>query len=145
MVVQQVAEEDIGVEEAAAHAWLGSEESVSATTSFPNRLKITVHEYIPVARVTTAAGRRVAAASDGTLLPRLGQKKLPTGSGIEASGRRRSPCRTTLPVSGRELRDVRPALKSGLPAPKIGGSPPREPCPRLSVQPSLGPAPARGG
>jgi hypothetical protein len=63
--------------------------SVSASTSFPNRLEITVREYVPVARVTTAAGRRVAVSSDGTLLPRLGQKKLPTVAvkEIPSSGR----------------------------------------------------------
>lgn len=52
--------------------------SVSASASFPNRLEITVRQYVPVARVTTAAGRRVAVSSDGTLLPRLGGRKLPT-------------------------------------------------------------------
>jgi cell division protein FtsQ len=63
--------------------------SVSVSTGFPNHLKITVREYVPVARVTTAAGRRVAVASDGTLLPRLGQKKLPTVTvkEIPSSGR----------------------------------------------------------
>lgn len=63
--------------------------SVSASTSFPSGLKITVREYVPVARVTTASGRRVAVASDGTLLPRLGQKMLPTVAvkEIPSSGR----------------------------------------------------------
>lgn len=53
-------------------------QSVSASASFPNDLHITVHEYAPVAKVTTAEGRRVAAASDGTLLPRLAGRKLPS-------------------------------------------------------------------
>jgi cell division protein FtsQ len=52
--------------------------SLSASSDFPNTLKIKVNEYVPVAALETPSGRRVAVSSADTLLRGLGPKtKLP--------------------------------------------------------------------
>ncbi len=51
--------------------------SISASADFPSKLEITVHEYRPSA-IVSYGGRRVAVAADGTLLPRVTNRKLPT-------------------------------------------------------------------
>jgi cell division protein FtsQ len=52
-------------------------DSVSASGSFPSAIKITVHEYVPVAALTAPDGHAVPVAGDGTLLPRVGKVQLP--------------------------------------------------------------------
>jgi cell division septal protein FtsQ len=52
--------------------------SVSASAKFPKTLRIKVNEYLPVAAVVTAGGRRVAVSSTGKLLHGVGPgTKLP--------------------------------------------------------------------
>src|SRR5689334_10869886 len=50
--------------------------AVSASGSFPSKIRITVHEYQPVAALTAPDGQSVPVAFDGTLLPRLSKDKL---------------------------------------------------------------------
>jgi hypothetical protein len=52
-------------------------QSVSVTADFPKTLEISVREHRPVAALESGDGRRVAVASDGTLLPRSARKSLP--------------------------------------------------------------------
>jgi cell division protein FtsQ len=51
--------------------------SVSASGSFPSSVRVTVHEYVPVAALTGPDGHAVPVAYDGTLLPRARAQKLP--------------------------------------------------------------------
>jgi cell division septal protein FtsQ len=52
--------------------------SLSASANFPTTLRIKVNEYVPVAVLVTAGGRRVAVSSADTLLHGVGPKtKLP--------------------------------------------------------------------
>ena len=51
--------------------------SVSASPDFPSTLQVRVHEYAPVAALTSPDGHEVPVAFDGTLLPRVRQRKLP--------------------------------------------------------------------
>jgi cell division septal protein FtsQ len=51
--------------------------SLTASADFPNKLRIAVHEYAPVAVLQTPAGRRVAVAGNGTLLAGLASLRLP--------------------------------------------------------------------
>jgi cell division protein FtsQ len=53
-------------------------ESVSAQADLPKTLEIRVREHRPVAALESGDGRRVAVASDGTLLPRTARRSLPT-------------------------------------------------------------------
>jgi cell division septal protein FtsQ len=50
--------------------------SVSASGEFPSKIRITVHEYEPIAALTAPDGQSVPVAFDGTLLPRLSKDKL---------------------------------------------------------------------
>ncbi len=52
-------------------------ESVSVDADLPHRLVISVREHEPVAALVSGDGRRVAVASDGTLLPHERDKRLP--------------------------------------------------------------------
>jgi cell division protein FtsQ len=52
-------------------------ESVSASADLPKTLRIRVREHRPVAALESGDGRRVAVASDGTLLPRSARGSLP--------------------------------------------------------------------
>ena len=52
-------------------------ESVSASAQLPNTLEVRVREHRPVAALESGDGRRVAVASDGTLLPRSRRGMLP--------------------------------------------------------------------
>jgi cell division protein FtsQ len=52
-------------------------ESVSASAELPKTLRIMVREHRPVAALESGDGRRVAVASDGTLLPRSARRSLP--------------------------------------------------------------------
>jgi cell division protein FtsQ len=52
-------------------------ESVSAEAQFPHKLVIRVREHEPVAALVSGDGRRVAVASDGTLLPQERATRLP--------------------------------------------------------------------
>jgi cell division protein FtsQ len=52
-------------------------ESVSASADLPDTLVIRVREHRPVAALEGGDGRRIAVASDGTLLPRSGRGPLP--------------------------------------------------------------------
>jgi cell division septal protein FtsQ len=64
--------------------------SVSADADFPSTLKIRVHQYHPVALLTTATGQHVAVASDGTFLPRLtAGAKLPAVGVASLAGAKR--------------------------------------------------------
>ena len=88
-------------------------ESVSADADFPHKLVISVREHRPVAALVSGDGRRVAVASDGTLLPRERAVRLPAvnvdaiaddgrlGDGIEA---------TLVRVAGLAPEDLRPLL-----------------------------------
>jgi cell division septal protein FtsQ len=51
--------------------------SVSASADFPSTLEVKVHEYAPVAALTSRDGNAVPVAFDGTLLPRVAEQKLP--------------------------------------------------------------------
>jgi len=51
--------------------------AVSASGDFPSTVRITVHEYAPVAALTSPDGHEVPVAFDGTLLPRLAKIQLP--------------------------------------------------------------------
>ena len=51
--------------------------SVSASPHFPSTLQVQVHEYAPVAALTSPDGNAVPVAFDGTLLPRVAKRKLP--------------------------------------------------------------------
>jgi cell division protein FtsQ len=53
-------------------------ESVSASPDYPKTLQIRVREHRPVAALESSDGRRVAVASDGTLLPRSTRGSLPS-------------------------------------------------------------------
>jgi cell division protein FtsQ len=53
-------------------------ESVSASADLPDTLEIRVREHRPVAALESGDGRRIAVASDGTLLPRTRRGALPT-------------------------------------------------------------------
>lgn len=53
-------------------------ESVSAAADLPKTLEIRVREHQPVAVLQAQDGRRVAVASDGTLLPRTSRGRLPS-------------------------------------------------------------------
>jgi cell division protein FtsQ len=53
-------------------------ESVSADADLPDTLEIRVREHRPVAALVSGDGRRLAVASDGTLLPRTATSRLPT-------------------------------------------------------------------
>ncbi len=71
-------------------------ESVSVDADVPHKLVISVREHLPVAALVSGDSRRVAVASDGTLLPHERDSRLPTvkvdaipgggrlGSGAEA-------------------------------------------------------------
>lgn len=52
-------------------------QSVSVSADLPKTLQIRVREHRPVAALESSDGRRVAVASDGTLLPRSGRGSLP--------------------------------------------------------------------
>ena len=52
-------------------------ESVSVSADLPDTLRIRVREHRPVAALESGDGRRVAVASDGTLLPRSRRGSLP--------------------------------------------------------------------
>jgi cell division protein FtsQ len=52
-------------------------QSVSASADLPKTLEIRVREHRPVAALESGDGRRVAVASDGTLLPRSKRGSLP--------------------------------------------------------------------
>jgi cell division protein FtsQ len=52
-------------------------QSVSVSADLPNTLRIRVREHRPVAALESGDGRRVAVASDGTLLPRSRRGSLP--------------------------------------------------------------------
>jgi cell division protein FtsQ len=52
-------------------------ESVSASADLPGTLEVRVREHRPVAALESGDGRRVAVASDGTLLPRSKRGSLP--------------------------------------------------------------------
>jgi cell division protein FtsQ len=54
-----------------------SVQSVSASAKLPKTLEIRVREHKPVAALESEDGRRVAVASDGTLLPRSARGRLP--------------------------------------------------------------------
>ena len=54
-----------------------SVQSVSASAKLPKTLEIRVREHQPVAALEAEDGRRVAVASDGTLLPRSARGRLP--------------------------------------------------------------------
>jgi cell division protein FtsQ len=51
--------------------------SLTASGDFPNTLHIEVNRQVPVARLTSPAGRRAVVAADGTLLPRVETGSLP--------------------------------------------------------------------
>jgi cell division protein FtsQ len=53
-------------------------QSVSVAADLPKTLEIRVREHRPVAALQTGDGRRVAVASDGTLLPRSRRGSLPS-------------------------------------------------------------------
>jgi hypothetical protein len=88
-------------------------ESVSADADFPHKLVISVREHRPVAALVSGDGRRVAVASDGTLLPRERDVRLPAvkvdaisdegrlGDGIEA---------TLVRVAGLAPEELRPLI-----------------------------------
>jgi cell division protein FtsQ len=52
-------------------------ESVSVSADLPDTLRVRVREHRPVAALESGDGRRVAVASDGTLLPRSRRGSLP--------------------------------------------------------------------
>jgi cell division protein FtsQ len=52
-------------------------ETVSAKGNFPSTVRVTVHEYVPIAALAGPDGTSVPVAFDGTLLPRARAQKLP--------------------------------------------------------------------
>jgi cell division protein FtsQ len=87
--------------------------SVTASVDFPSTLRIEVNRQVPVAVLTTAAGRRAAVAADGTLLPRVDTGRLatvraratPAGGALEEN-----PARAIVAVLGEAPPELRPLL-----------------------------------
>ena len=67
---------DVGALERAVDAF-PAVQSVSVSADLPDTLRISVREHRPVAALESGDGRRVAVASDGTLLPRSARGSLP--------------------------------------------------------------------
>lgn len=67
---------DVGALERAVDAF-PAVQSVSVSADLPKTLRIRVREHRPVAALEAGDGRRVAVASDGTLLPRSRRGSLP--------------------------------------------------------------------
>jgi cell division protein FtsQ len=88
--------------------------SVSASADFPDKLRIDVQEYRPSAVVSDPGGRRVAVAADGTLLPRVDDKKLPVVkvSGVSTSDQLGdSRAASLVELLGAAPRSLRPKLE----------------------------------
>jgi cell division protein FtsQ len=87
--------------------------SVSASVDFPSTLHIEVNRQVPVAALTTAAGRRAAVAADGTLLPRVDTRRLATVRAKAIPGGAKleeQPARALVAVLGEAPAELRPLL-----------------------------------
>jgi cell division protein FtsQ len=88
--------------------------SISASVDFPSTLRVKVTRHTPVAELLTGSGRRVAVAEEGTLLPRLTERKLPAVSvdSIPTGGKlEKAAPRTLVRVLSHAPVELRPLLE----------------------------------